>query len=259
MSFSDMSFSDYINGFEPADGTLHLMHSTSVRIGSKIIVAGELRTKPCDVYTGEDLLYLFYGRPAFKPLQGLPASAIAEHLPMCLVIDPALLGEAVRILPFDSGGYHRYAPLTGPQIQLSDFELGRGREVPMRLVRAFYETNHNYFHQKPTSDETAISITEGEARAFSRLSRDQAVADDDDRRSTIEVQIGRTVPLSEGLKAVVAPAVFLSDPAIVKALDKLPEVKRVTYSSYGRQQPLAYVGSLYDRVSDFLVSERVLT
>ena len=63
------------------DGTMRLMHSASVTIGADIILAGELRTRACTVYTGEDLLYLFYGRPAFKLLPGLSASAIAEHLP----------------------------------------------------------------------------------------------------------------------------------------------------------------------------------
>jgi hypothetical protein len=253
-----MSFADYINGFDPAEGTMHLMHSTPVTIGADIILAGELRTRPCTVYTGEDLLYLFYGRPAFKPLPGLPASAIAEHLPMCLVMDPTLLGEAVRILPFDSGGYERYAAHTGPLVQRADFELGPGREVPMRLVRAFYETNRNYYIQTPPSGHDTIPISQRTAKAFARLARDPALADDDDRRSTIEVQIGRAVPLATALKAVVAPPVLLSDPEVLRVLDAMPDVKRVTYNTYGRQQPIAYVGSLYDRVSDFLVAEGVL-
>ncbi len=255
----NMSFADYINGFAPADGTMHLMHSAPVTIGADIILSGELRTRPCTVYTGEDLLYLFYGRPAFKPLPGLPASAIAEHLPMCLVVDPTLLGDAVRILPFDSGGYGRYAAHTGPLVQRADFELGPGCEVPMRLVRAFFETNRNYYIQTPTSNDAAIPVSQREAKAFARLSRDPALADDDDRRSTIEVQIGRAVPLATALKAVVAPPVLLSDTEVVRVLDTMPDVKRVTYNTYGRQQPIAYVGSLYDRVSDFLVAEGVLT
>jgi|TARA_B100000378_G_scaffold278882_1_gene284114 hypothetical protein len=254
-----MSFSDYLNGFAPADGMMHLMHSTTVATGASIIVQGELRTRPCTVYGGEDLLYLFYGRPAFKPLAGALPSGIDEHLPMCLVIDPDLLGEAIRILPFDSGGYSRYSNHTGVAVTRPDFELGPGCEIPMRLVRAFFDTNSNYYHQKPTADQGAIPITQLAARAFARLASDPALADDDDRRSTIEIQIGKTVPLAKALRAVIAPPVLLSDAEVMRTLDALPDVKRVTYSTYGRQQPTAYVGTVYDKVASFLIGEGVMS
>lgn len=252
-----MSFADYLNGFDPAEEALHLMHSTSVSAGAGILVSGELRTRPCTEY-GQDLVYLFYGRPAFKPLPTVLPSGIDEHLPMCLVIDPALLGDAIRILPFDSGGYNRYSQQIGPLLTRPDFELGPGREVPMRLVKAYFETNRNYFHQKPTADPDNIPVTQSAARAYARLSRDTSIADDDDRRSTIEIQIANSVPLSTALKAVIAPPVLLSDPEVTAALDEMPNVARVTYETYGRQQPSAYAGLLYDHVARFLVSEGVM-
>ena len=177
---------------------------------------------------------------------------------MCLVVDPKLFGAAVRILPFDSGGYERYAAHTGPLLERADFELGPGRDMPMRLVRAFYETNRNYYEQNPTSDDAAIPISQREARAFARLSRDRALADDDDRRSTIEVQIRSAVPLASALKAVLAPNVLFEDSDVASVLDAMPDVKHVTYRTYGRHQPIAYVGSLYDRLFDFLIAEGVL-
>lgn len=252
-----MSFADYLNDFEPAGGAMHLMHSTAVGRGAQIIVQGELRTRPCVEY-GQDLLYLFYGRPAYKPLPGVPASGIDEHLPMCLVIDPALMDDAVRILPFDSGGYHRYAALTGELLDRPDFELGPGRDIPMRLVRAFYQTNRNYYMQSPTSDHRAIPMAQAAARAFARLTRDVSLGDDD-RRSTVEIQIARPVPLSEALKAVVGPATLLTDLQVTAALDALPKVARVSYDTYGNQQPSAYTALLYERVANFLTSEGVLT
>lgn len=77
---------------------------------------------------------------------------------MCLVMDPALLGDAIRILPFDSGGYDRYPQNIGPLLKRPDFELGARREIPMRLVKAFYQTNRNYYVQSPTADHDAIPI-----------------------------------------------------------------------------------------------------
>ena len=248
-----MSFADYLHGFSTAEKAMPLMHSTSTGTGAKIVVSGEIKTRTCEVY-GEDLVYLFYGRPAFKPLASIAASAIDEHLPMCLVIDPNLLGDAIRIVPFDSGGYSRYSAQTGPLLERADFELGPDGEIPLRLVRAFFETNRNYYHQLPTADPDKIPVSEAAARAYARLTRDTSIADDDDRRSTIEIQISEAVQLAPALLAVVAPPVLMSDPKVKGVLDGLPDVRQISYDTYGRQQPSAYMGLLYDYVARFLVA-----
>lgn len=253
-----MSLLDYLEAFDADELAMPLMHSTATAIGARIIVQGELRTRSCSVY-GTDLLYLFYGRPAFKPLPGLAPSGMSEHLPMCLVLDPALLGDALRILPFDSGGYDRYAPHIGPLLDRPDFELGSRGDVPMRLVRAFFDSNGNYFRSRPTADAESISMAHEAARALARLSRDQSIADDDDRRSTIEVQIARSVPLSQALRAVVAPASLLSDLPIAAALAAMPDVVPISYETYGRHQPSAYTLLLYDHVARYLVSQKVMS
>ncbi|MBD8640277.1 hypothetical protein [Sphingomonas sp. CFBP 13733] len=253
-----MSLFDYLQAFDADELAMPLMHSTATAIGARIIVQGELRTRGCRVY-GTDLLYLFYGRPAFKPLPGAAPSGIAEHLPMCLVLDPALLGDALRILPFDSGGYGRYAPHIGPLLDRPDFELGPRGDLPMRLVRAFFDSNGNYYRARPTAHADGISFAHEAARAFARLSRDQSIADDDDRRSTIEVQIARSVPLAGALRAVVAPASLLSDPVIATALAAMPNAVPISYETYGRHQPSAYTGLLYDHVARYLVSQKVMS
>jgi len=253
-----MSLLDYLEAFDADELTMPLMHSTATGIGARIIVQGELRTRACTVY-GTELLYLFYGRPAFKPLPGIAPSGIAEHLPMCLVLDPALLGDALRILPFDSGGYDRYAPNVGPLLQRTDFELGPRGDLPMRLVRAFFDSNGNYYHAAPTADADGISLSHEAARAFARLSRDQSIADDDDRRTTIEVQIARSIPLSGALRAVVAPAALLSDPVIAAALAAMPDVAPIQYPTFGRHQPSAYTALLYEYVARYLVSQKVMS
>ncbi len=253
-----MSLLDYLETFDAGEKAMPLMHSTPTAIGARIIVQGELRTRACEIY-GTDLLYLFYGRPAFKPLPGEAPSGITEHLPMCLVLDPALLGDALRILPFDSGGYDRYGPHIGGLLNRPDFELGPRGDVPMRLIRAFFDSNGNYYRARPTADADTISFTHEAARAFARLSLDQSIADDDDRRSTIEVQIARSIPLSGALRAVVAPAALLSDPMIEAALAVMPDVIPISYDTYGRHQPSAYTVLLYDHVARYLVSQKVMS
>ncbi|MBP2513805.1 hypothetical protein [Sphingomonas sp. PvP018] len=252
-----MSLASYLQAFTPNEAAMPLVHATSTTAGAQIIVSGEVRASRCPVY-GPELAYFFYGRPAFKSFPRMPASGMDEHLPMCLVMDPALLGQSLRILPFDSGGYDRYSNHLSGMVQRADFELGPAGDFPLRLVRAFFETNRNYFHQRPTMAPGAIPVSQPAARAIARLAHDPSLAEDDDRRSTIEIQIDRTVPLATALRAVVGPPALLSDPEVESALDALPHVRRLEYETYGRHQPSAYTALLYDRVSRHLVDEGIM-
>lgn len=215
---------------------MHLTHCTSG--GACIDIMAELAIKParCEVY-GADLLYLFYGRPAFKPYAKLGASTLAETAPVCLVLDPAILGEAVRVLPFDSGGFRRYRAQLGPGLNLANFELEPTADTPLRLIAAFYETTHNYYTQQHRQS-LAIPVSEREAAAYGRLIADGAIADDDDRRGTIEVQLPGTVSLKAALRALIAPAVILDDPKIVAALAECPDATPLDYRTYGRMAPI---------------------
>jgi hypothetical protein len=251
-----MSLLDFLKEFTPTKRGLGLVHCTPVLYGLPTLVQGELRTNPCPVYDNRPMVYLFYGRPAFKPLAGMAAGGIKEHLPMCLVLDAALLGRAVRILPFDSGGFDRYAPFVQP-LARQQFELAPRRDVPRRIVSAFYETNLAYFHQMPARNEDDISLLHPEARAIARLAHDNAVADDDDRRATIEIQLEDNVSLPQALKAIIGPPFIMDEPATLEAIRASGAVP-ITYETYGRQRPTFYSSQLYDRVQRFFRRQRML-
>ncbi|MBX3563597.1 MAG: hypothetical protein KF730_03365 [Sphingomonas sp.] len=244
-----MSLSDFLDQFTPAGLPLGLVHCTPVIRGVQALNTGELRAENCPVY-GESLVYLFYGRPAFKPLAGMAASSMAEHLPMCLVFDSSALASAERILPFDSGGFDRYAPSTGT-LNREAFELAGGADTPPRLVAAFYETNLNYYRQMPTVRPEDISNLYPEARAIARLANDETIQDDDDRRTTIEVQFSRGVALRDSLVAIIGPAALEVEVPILRVLEECPNAVLRTYRTYGRQKALAHAGQLYELVEDF--------
>ena len=59
-----------------------------------------MRTSKCNVFKGEDLLYFFVGRPAYKK-----ESVLEPHyweLPTCVICEYNITG-AKRIYPFDTG------------------------------------------------------------------------------------------------------------------------------------------------------------
>jgi hypothetical protein len=168
-----------------------------------------------------------------------------------LVLDPALLSTAARVVPFDSGGFSRYNDVLGPHLIRQDFELEGDPAAPMRLVTAFYRTNRNYYVQGPATHEGDFPIARAAARGYARLISDTTIRDDDDRRSTIEIQFSREVRLSEALKAIVAPSLVLEDISVRDALMACPAATPIPYPTYGRSTPLAFANTLYEKVDDF--------
>ncbi|WP_156397391.1 hypothetical protein [Rhizobium sp. Root1204] len=198
---------------------------------------------------------MFYGRPAYKPAAGSGPSSLIDLAPVCLVIDPTVLSSAIRVLPFDSGGFARYTPLLGPGLTLEEFELGTSGMQPMRLISAFYDTNRNYYDQLPTLAERKIPITRASSRAYARLIADPSMRAIDDRCGTIEVQFSTAVSLKTALRAVVAPAALLSDPDMQEALQECANAVPLPYKTYGRSDPLSFAHALYEKVDTFLTDQ----
>ena len=246
---AELSLSDYLAGFQPPGLPLGLVHCTPVVRGIRAINSGTLQAEQCPVYR-ERLVYLFYGRPAFKPLAGVDASRLDEHLPLCLVFDAALMAKSERMLPFDSGGFARYAGSIG-SLSIESFELPADPQTPPKIVAAFYESNLNYFRQMPSTRPDQISLLYPEARAVARLANDETIFDDDDRRSTVEIQLADDVQLADSLIAVIGPSILEAEAPVTDLLSRCPNAVLHTYRTYGRQRPLAHAGQLYDLVEDF--------
>jgi hypothetical protein len=245
---------DYLMATAPTPKPLNLVHCATVGQGFDILDRGQLRPEERSEYDGMDLLFLFYGRPAYKPAAGVGASGILDVAPIALVLDPVLLQAAVRVVPFDSGGFARYEALLGPGLARTDFELSGDPSLPLRLVRAFYQTNRQYFDQEPVTREKDIPLSGRAARAYARLIADPAIRDMDDRAGTIELQFSAAIPLASALQAIVAPASMLDDPEVIEALARCPDAVPLPYKTYGRFEPLSFANTLYERVDTFLES-----
>ncbi len=230
-----MSLKAFLESVMPARASMSLLHCTNVERGVGIMQAGDLQPSACPVY-GEELLYLFYGRPAYRSNPSATAGRIEE------------------LWPFDSGGFARYHDLLGPHLDRNAFELDTGADLPGRIVAAFFETNGNYYFQRPAVAERDLPISRLEARGYARLIADPSLRDDDDRCATIEVQFDREVRLADALQAIVAPTVMLEDPAILDALAACPNAVLLPYEVFGRSRPIELVYPLYARVHDFHAS-----
>lgn len=250
-----LTFQEFLAASEPTAQALPLTHSTSAKVALIALEQLALRVTPCSEYSPEELLYLFYGRPAYKPARAEHAADIPELLPVCFIVDPSVLDQAKRILPFDSGGFGRYRALLGPDLARADFELVGDASAPARIVCGFYQSNRRYFDQEPAISVNDIPLSRPTARAYARLIADPALADDDDRRGSIEVQLSTDLPLKDALRAIVAPPALLKDPVVLAALAACPDVDLISYPTYGRHRPQDYSLLIYDRVDTFLASK----
>src|SRR5260370_41910934 len=128
-------FWDYVNAANPGPGQLPIVHSTDLYLFREIRRKGELLPTDCEVY-GQQILYFFYGRPSYRTHAKLDTVNAKALLPVCLVLERAVLQHAERIVAFDTGAFHRkfMHPPMHEKMTKEDFELGVSPDAPMKLI-----------------------------------------------------------------------------------------------------------------------------
>lgn len=246
------TLADFVMKRPPTPAPLHLVHCTTSLLALQMLATDQISVSMCPVYK-TNLAYLFYGRPAYTPSQGTEASALLDLAPVCFIVDPSLVTSALRILPFDSGGFSRYANILGPSLKLEDFELGADPTAPPRTITTFFETNRNYFDQVPKLSEGSIGFADATARGYARLLADSSIRNVDDRCGTIEIQFSAPLTLSASLRGIVAPAAVLDDPTVSNLIAAATTpVVPLSYRTYGRSDVGGMMHALYERVDAFL-------
>ncbi len=172
---------------------LNICHTTkdSIENHKNIIGKQRLSVSDCPVYK-EPLLYLFYGRPAYK----VPA----PHYPMCFIfqLDDADVNNIRRKMAFDSGAFYskrmeKYFP--GTTAKLEDFEIAN---VPMeylpRFIKLFFDTNANYYDSKV--HDPLPEYSEDLVNRYIAMIKSTDDSDLDDRRKSLEIQFSSDIDMS---------------------------------------------------------------
>lgn len=191
-------------------------HTTDWWVFRHISESGEpLNAEFCDKYD-ENLLYLFYGRPCYRPHADVEPTSLSAFFLVCLLFEPSSVQNPHRVMPFDSGAMirGRYQPHLHPGMKPADFELEPSLLGVTRAVERFYGTNAAYFQSSPRTD-IAAGPRDIEVESLLSIIRSAAQASIDDRRSTIEVQLNERLDLrSSNVLAVIMPDQLLADEAI---------------------------------------------
>ena len=274
-----MSFINFLNPYTPFDPKMPLVHSTSFQSLVTIIESHVLSPTPCTVFSGEELLYLFYGKPAYRVSTAVTNQGQLRHLPVCFILTPESIKSAKRIYPFDSGAFESGlfdAFLSG--LRRDNFMVGDFPQGPQRLVSAFYENNSNYYFGN-VSDAIKPLPSQLEVSGYLDMLRDTAVSysgtsqsASDDRRQTIEIQTDSPVALrpeqttdSKGITtvinkvmAVILPQSALDAPEIREAVTQIWRAKPLTYSLYKFSRPTEYHGVIREEIRKLLHDEHYL-
>jgi hypothetical protein len=229
--------------------SLPLTHVTDGYSFRDIMQSEALVPSHCNIFGGE-LVYLFYGRPAYRAAAELESNGSDAYWPICFVMEPGATA-ATRIYPFDSGAFHhhRFEKFTYHKMIKEDFELDPDPATPGRLLRLFWQDEKSYFDAEGVS-AFQPGVLDFEAKAYLELVRDRGRGPFDERNSAIEIQVDTPIALRGHTVAVILPHAFATPPMLAKieALGALA----LPYDVVRRHGPTEMVGQIYTIVRDLL-------
>lgn len=139
-TFPELIQEQKING----SNGLPLIHTTTERPLFNILKYELIKSpEKCKEY-GEDLVYFFYGKPAYYAETELANFTI--NPPVCLLYDLNNIPKdsITRILPFDSGGIKRYG---FKKYNREDFTISQpGENTCSQILELIFTTKENYLN-----------------------------------------------------------------------------------------------------------------
>lgn len=196
--------------------TLRLLPCNHVTDGYSfrdVVRSSTLRTSNCRHF-GEDLLYFFYGRPAYRSRESVePTKDLGLH-PCCFIMRLAAIEPLRRVFPFDSGAFHAgiYLGKINERLPIQNFAIESSVASIMDFVNKYYDSNEAYWRAKPKN--MSIDPLDFEASTIAHL-LSSPEAKYDDRASCIELQVDHDVAIDAGgLLGIVVPTDFLDAPEV---------------------------------------------
>jgi hypothetical protein len=246
-------FRDYLDSQckAPLPDPLPLVHTSRCEWASSLVLTPELQPRRCLVYD-DDLLYLFYGRPAYRIRERGHRHDIT-YCPICFILKLNRQSLAVRrVMPLDSGGASegRFSPHIDPH-QKDLLELDPSLDSARKLVDVFYKDSRSYLygHCQPLS--AFVGASPAIVEQYVNMLHDADVSRADDRRSAVEIQATKKVLLKDDLQAVVLPEALLDDYGLKRAILEDWNALPITYPTFHATSPSEYAPVIRDRVVAF--------
>lgn len=227
---------------------LPLVHITRCEILPYIVANHELRsTTKCDVFD-EYLIYLFYGRPAYRSALGSEPSGNLDLCPVAFVFKPYTIGHlAKRVFACDSGGVQRgYFENHLHPPDRDEMQLDTTLDSACKLVSLIFGDNSRYFLGKANAAVPLAFAPGSPAARFHALLTDTGAIAGDDRRSAVEVQMDSPLVLDHHLLYVVLPKDILNEARTREVILQTWQATPIGYDVYVGKQPHEYRISVCD-------------
>src|SRR5207249_2090775 len=114
------------------------VHTTRAYSFDEMLRDEGLEPADCPVF-GEKIIYLFYGRPAYRAKDGKNARLQFEW-PIIFIFDPLKIEPLYRVFPFDTGAFDMglYKDFFDDKSELPDFSVDPSLRSVRQLVGAYY-------------------------------------------------------------------------------------------------------------------------
>ena len=250
------SFSDFVQKQAISPGELPMVHTTKYYRLPAIQTSNMLHAATCKVFN-EPLLYFFYGRPAYRDDSLITPTRDVGFYPICFVFRGGTIGaKAKRVYPFDTGAGQSglYEPAIKRSVALSDYQLLTAVESAKKVVGGFFDTNEKYLSNDPKSG-LVFSSTEAQAQSYYELITGGGDPECDDRYSAVEIQVGSSIDIRDGIIAVVLPTCFLDDASLAETILKRWRAEPLTYDAVIGMRPLEYHGAIRLLIQQFYLRQ----
>lgn len=242
-------FAAFVRRAPTSEAALPLTHVTDAYMFRDIMEQEALLPTPCDIFKGE-LLYLFYGRPAYRAASEIGSTGLDSYWPICFVMQPESWTPR-RVYPFDSGAFHHqlFAEFMYRRMIKEDFELEADPDTPGQLLRLFWNDEQSYFQNEGLRDVVPDAM-DFEVKSYMELLRYRGNGPFDERSSSIEIQVDAPMALKGNTLAVILPGEF-AKPDMVARIDALGALA-LAFHPIRRHNASDMVSEIYRIVRDLL-------
>lgn len=249
-------FREFIASLSSDGGDLPLVHTSSAYSFDEIAHANKLKPPGRCRHFGEELVYLYYGRPAYRT-QASKSARLRFNYPFIFIFDPEKIDTIRRIFPFDTGAFDDglFDAFYDKTSKLDDFELGSQLENARRLSNGIYGSHRNYV-KGVVEKNLEVPLSGFEAQGVIEQARLPPYLNDgrpdevtlDERSSSIEVQVQGSIRIADAIIGLVLPQMYLSESYVVEAIDRWsPKVLR-TYEVFEMHSPGSWMSLVYQQV-----------
>jgi len=227
-------FDEKFNFSVKTQGLLPFFHSCDAFYLTSILEQKKLAPAQCTVFKNEKLLYLFYGRPAYKS-SIKEVAGLHSLLPVSFILNANAINKIKRIAPFDTGAFKfgLFKDYIHPGMKLDTFFLKPDKKSISKTVSYFFDTNEQYYASKPRK-QVEFDALHFEIESYYELLKGIGQGKVDDRKASIEVQLQSGITLnSKTVEAVILPENFLSSKIIQQKVINELKAEVITYEAYG--------------------------